>query len=136
MAKVHEKNGFEYTHEKFNIFGNWIVHWKLKPKSSVHWMSYEVPTTKTKKIDVEIFLDDPINALEHYSDWFKRVSDVELARKNLEQAEKRLDKVTHPDWGGRGNNPNKDVRIVRDARENVEACIRALKHAEQLNASI
>ncbi|MBP2155747.1 hypothetical protein [Erwinia rhapontici] len=133
MAKINEKNGFEYTHERYNL-GSWVVYWKFRPQAASHWKGFSIPSGKAKKADIELFLNDPVAALRSYHEWLDRQGNVELARQNLNDAEARLARVNEPDWGGRGNNPDRDSRRVSDARDAVESAKRALEFSEKINS--
>lgn len=133
MAKMNVKNGFEYTHER-HYFGSWVIYWKFRPQGASHWKDFNIPSGNAKKSDIELFLNDPAAALRSYEEWLDGVGNVELARQSLNDAEARLARVNEPDWGGRGNNPDKDSRRARDAREAVESARRALEFSEKINS--
>ncbi len=115
MAKIHCKNGFEYTHEKY-FFDCWVYYWKFRPIGKEIWIGYSLPTGKVKKIDIERLLDSPLDAIALYEDSVKRQSDIAAAKQNLENAKRQLAQVEDPDWGGRGNNPDKDSKTISHAR--------------------
>lgn len=133
MAKVHTKNGFEYTHEVHN-FGSWVHIWSFRPEGRLHWKTFSIPSGTAKKSDIELFLKDPAFAHKDYEEWIERVGNIDLAKEYLIAAQRHLEHVSHPDWGGRGNNPNREVRIVRQARDAVDSASRALEYAEKINS--
>ncbi|ELX8408494.1 hypothetical protein [Klebsiella oxytoca] len=137
--KIHEVNGLEFTHERYNFNGQWIYHWYFKPIGQSEWCPYSLPTGKTKKSDVENFLTNGKEANSHYQAWLKDASDVEGAERNLLSAQKAFERISSPEWGGRGNNPNKDVRRVQQARDTLESAKAKLEKAkilrERLNSN-
>lgn len=133
MAKLNVKNGFEYTHER-HFFGSWVYYWYVRPQNSAHWMPFSILSGSAKKVDVEDFLENNQQASRSYSEWLARAGNIDLAQKNLEAAESRLARISEPDWGGRGNNPNKDVRIIKDAHAAVDSARNALSLAQKINS--
>lgn len=133
MAKKHLKNGFEYFHER-HFFGSWVHYWYLRPQGLINWMPFNTPIGTAKKVDVENFLNNKEEADKSYKEWLDRVGDIELAKKNLRDAESHLARISEPDWGGRGNNPDRDVRITKRARADVDCARRALSFAEKINS--
>lgn len=115
MTIIHCKNGFEYTHTK-HFFDCWIYYWKFRPTGKEIWIGYSLPIGKVKKIDIQRLLDSPFDARALYEDSVKRQSDIAAAEQNLENAESKLTRVEDPNWGGRGNNPDKDSKTISHAR--------------------
>ncbi|MBX9489978.1 hypothetical protein J8Z82_20940 [Yersinia enterocolitica] len=128
MAKIHCKNGFEYTHEKY-LFAYWVYSWKFRPIGKEIWIVYSLPLGKVKKIDIERLLDSPLDAIALYEDSVKRQSDIAAAEQNLEIAKRQLAKVEDPNWGGRGNNPDKDSKTISHARDQLVSAKNRLETA-------
>ncbi|WP_117146171.1 hypothetical protein, partial [Klebsiella pneumoniae] len=94
---------------------------------------------KTRKSDIENFLKNCEEATKFYLEWLRNASDVEGAERYLLSAKQAWERISSPDWGGRGNNPNKDARRVQQARETLESAKVKLKKAkilrERLNSN-
>ncbi|AZF92926.1 MAG: hypothetical protein [Phage NG54] len=131
--KEHHLNGFIYTHDRFNFDGKWVHFWSFRPEDKDIWCPYSQPDRNTKKDDVIIFLRDPVKADEYYRKWLDSASDVKSAEHRLEIAKARYVKVSDPEWGGRGNNPDKDQRTVKYAREELKMAERVLEDAKSLS---
>lgn len=82
------------------------------------------------------FLKNPEDSAAHYKSWFETVSDVENAELNLSRAQAHLERVSDPEWGGRGNNPDKDARIKRQALDDVDSALRKLEKAKRIRQQI
>ncbi|MDY4387885.1 hypothetical protein [Pectobacterium aroidearum] len=136
MGREHYKNGFNYTHDRFNFGGQWVVYWRFKPQNSEIWCPFFIPSGKQKKADLEQLLKDINAATEYYDSWLKKASDVEAAQNEVRHSQEHYDRVSDPSWGGRGNNPNRDVRIIRDARLRLDDALRALEKAMSLRAKL
>lgn len=136
QQKVHVKNGFEYTHDLFNFDGRWIRDWKFRPLSSQEWCPFYLSDKDAKKLDVENLLKNESEALAFYSSWLAKASDVATAEKRLSDAKKHYERVSDPEWGGRGNNPNSDARTVSQARSELENAERGLVSAKALRERI
>ncbi|MGJ5822069.1 hypothetical protein ACSBQS_05450 [Serratia sp. H402Y] len=133
MRNISVKNGFEYYCEKHN-FGVWVHYWYYRPQGKDEWINFYLPVTlgRAKKQDLLDFLDNPAEALKKYDERIAYLSDVEEARREIERCKATLDRVTHPDWGGRGNNPDKDARRIRDARSAYSSAEDRLEYAIKL----
>lgn len=129
---VHVKNGFEYTHELFNFDGRWVRDWKFRPLDSQEWCPFNLSDRDAKKADIESLLKSESAALAKYSEWLTNASDVEAAEKRLSHAQKNWERVSDPEWGGRGNNPNSDARNIRHARDELDGAKRGLESAKSL----
>ncbi|MFT1010952.1 hypothetical protein [Enterobacter hormaechei] len=127
--KIELLNGFEYTHERHNLVGTWVYYWYFKPSGNPVWCPFSLPIGNAKKADMVSLLKDPESATAYYKDWLERASDVEAAQLRLSQAHSHLERISQPDWGGRGNNPNKDARITRQAHDNFNRARRELESA-------
>lgn len=136
MRKIHSKNGFEFVCDK-HFFGEWVYDWSYRPIGKTEWISFNLPLARAKKQDLVDFLGDRDNALKTYEEKIIYLSDVERAKKDLEMCQSRLEKFEAPDWGGRGNNPDKDQRRIRDARMDVssekDSLARAISLRERLS---
>ncbi|EPB4501062.1 hypothetical protein [Yersinia enterocolitica] len=131
MAKIHCKNGFEYTHEKY-FFDCWVYYWKFRPIGKEIWIEYSLPLGKVKKADIECLLDSPVDANTLYEDSVKSRSDIAAAEQNLEDAKRQLASVEDPNWGGRGNNPDREQKIIQRARSQLETAKQNLATAIRL----
>lgn len=120
QQKVHAKNGFEYTHDLFKLDGRWVRDWKFRPSNSQEWCPFYLPDKDAKKSDVENLLKIESEASAFYSSWLARASDVTAAEQRLSDARKHWERVSDPEWGGRGNNPNSDARTIRQARSELD----------------
>lgn len=127
--KIHQLKGFEYTHERLNPDGIWVYYWYFKPSGTPLWCSFSLPIGNAKKADMVSFLKDPESATAYYNAWLERASDVEAAELRLSQAHSHLERISQSDWGGRGNNPNKDARITRQAHDDFNRAKRELESA-------
>ncbi|POU03518.1 hypothetical protein C3369_06750 [Escherichia sp. ESNIH1] len=127
--KIELLNGFEYTHERHNFGGTWVYYWHFKPVDQPAWCPFSLPTVNVKKADMVSLLRDPDSATTFYKDWLERASDVEAAERRLSQAHSHLERISAPDWGGRGNNPDKDARITRQAHDDFNRAKRELESA-------
>lgn len=137
MQKIHQMNGFEFTHERFISNGQWVFIWNFRPIGQNEWCYYSQPLGKTKKADVVKFLENKESAIIYYQDWLKRASDVEAAEIQLKQARESWERISHPDWGGlRGNNPNSDARRLKQARSELDSAERGLESAKALRARL
>lgn len=87
---------------------------------------------QNKKADVECFIKCKTEAMEHYNCWLKNASDVAAAEERLVRAQNTWHRVSDPNWGGSGNNPNRDSRITRQAKESLESAERGLVSAKEL----
>ncbi|KHT34398.1 hypothetical protein [Pectobacterium carotovorum] len=132
MQKVHQLNGFEFSHDRFNLDGQWIFSWYFRPTGKHEWCYYSLPSGKTKKSDVIKLLEDNETASAYYQDWLDGASDVEAAELRLSRARDAWTRISHPDWGGRGNNPNSDALRVKQARYELENAERGLESAKAL----
>lgn len=130
MQKTHQLNGFDFTHDRRSFDGVWVFYWYFRPTEKTEWCPFSLPTGKTRKADMEAFLRNSGAASDHYEKWIERASDVEAAERELHSALEHLKRVSDPEWGGNGNNPNKDVRIVRQAHSDVDSAKRALESAK------
>ncbi|TKU47867.1 hypothetical protein FDW94_07280 [Citrobacter sp. wls757] len=127
--KIHQLNGFEFTHDRFNLNGQWIYSWYFRPVGKTEWCYYSRHLGKTKKEDVIKLLKEKEDADSFYQEWLDRASDVDAAERRLNIARDDWARVSHPDWGGRGNNPNSDARRIRQAKDELDSAERALKSA-------
>ncbi len=134
--KIHRLNGFDYTHERLNFNGTWVFNWRFKPVDMSEWCPFSLPLGKTKKTDMESFLRSKEDATHHYQAWLKDACNVEEAERRLSDAKKKVERISSPDWGGRGNNPNKDSRITRQARSELDSAERNLVRAQELREKL
>lgn len=135
--KTHQLNGFEFTHERFNLNGQWIYSWYFRPIGQTEWCYYSRPFGKTKKEDVIKLLKEKEDADSFYQSWLDRASDVDAAERRLNSARESWERISHPDWGGlRGNNPNSDARRVKQARSELDSAERGLESAKALRARL
>ncbi|WP_414945924.1 hypothetical protein [Serratia marcescens] len=134
MRNIQSKNGFEFYHTRDNIVG-WTHYWRYRPIGKDEWIIFNLPPPalrRAKKQDLLDFLDNPTEALKKYDEEIAYRSDVDGARREMERCKATLERVTHPDWGGRGNNPDKDDRRIRDARSAYSSAEDRLKYAIEL----
>lgn len=134
--KIEQLNGFEFTHERHNFGGTWSYFWYFKPGDQPFWCPFSLPTGNARKADMVSFLRDPDSATAYYKDWLERASDVEAAELRLSQAHSHLERISDPGWGGKGNNPNKDARINRQARDNYDRAERELENAKRIRQQL
>lgn len=134
--KIEQLNGFEYTHERHNFGGQWVYFWRFKPVEQPVWCPFDLPTGKAVKADIVSLLKDPESAGVYYKSWLARASDVEAAELRLSQAKDHLRRISEPDWGGSGNNPNRDMRITRQAHSDFESAERGLESAKRIRQQI
>ena len=138
-SKVHSKNGFEYKCKR-SFYGSWNVEWLFKPEDAVIFIHYFCDSYKTIKKDIEKFLLHPIKAKEYYFHKLTQLSDVEAARKELEEANKNYNKVNSPDFDLGGSNPNKEERVRKKATIRLHSAEnkleRAIKYSEILKGSL
>ncbi|HGY9581403.1 TPA: hypothetical protein ACOJPN_005132 [Vibrio harveyi] len=135
MSKIHTKNGFHYKHTKSCYGGVWSHTWYIKPVESEIFLGYtNTDTFKTLKADVENFLSNPQKAREYYFADLARKSDVELALKQLADAEARYERVHSPDFDIKGNNPNAETRARRNAESQLFSARAALEQAQRFKA--
>lgn len=134
--KINQLNGFDFTHERHNFGGVWVFNWSFKPIEMNEWCPFSLPTGKTKKADMEGLLHDREAATAYYVVWLERASNVEAAERRLNFALEKLKRVSDPEWGGRGNNPDKDARIVRQVHYEVDAAETELSSAKALKARL
>lgn len=132
MSKVHTKNGFDYKHAKSCYGGVWNHTWYIKPVESEIFLVYtNTESFKTLKADVEKILSNPQKAREYYFSDLARKSDVEFALKQLAYAEARYERVNSPDFDVKGNNPNADTRVRRNAESQLYSARVALEQAQK-----
>ncbi|MEZ8851919.1 hypothetical protein AB6E22_12605 [Vibrio cyclitrophicus] len=130
MSKIHIKNGFNYKHTKSCYGGVWNYTWYIKPIESDIFLVYtNIEKTKTLKADVEEFLSKPDKARKYYFADLERKCDVEFARKQLDDAEARYERVNSPDFDIKGNNPNAESRARRNAESQLYSARSSLEQA-------
>lgn len=134
--KIERLNGFEYFYERHNYGGTWVYYWYFRPEGKTEWCNFYLPTGKAKKADMISFLKSPEDAAFRYKSWFETVSDVENAELVLSRARAHLERISDPNWGGSGNNPNKDARRTRQALDDVESAVRGLEKAKRIRQQI
>ncbi|EMG7853832.1 hypothetical protein BvCmsA138A_04215 [Escherichia coli] len=134
--KLEQLNGFEYTHERHNFNGQWVFFWRFKPIDQPVWCPFTLPSGNAKKADVISLLTDKESAANHYKVWLDRASDVEAAQLRLSRARSHLERISDPNWGGSGSNPDKDARITRQARSEMEFAERDLESAIRIREQI
>ncbi len=136
---IHKLNGLEFTRERDFINGQWVYSWYFRPLEQSEWCPFSLPTGKTRKSDIENFLKNCEEATKFYLEWLRNASDVEGAERYLLSAKQAWERISSPDWGGRGSNPNKDARRVQQARETLESAKVKLEKAkilrERLNSN-
>ena len=134
--KIERLNGFEYHYEKIQLGGAWVYYWYFRPEGQTEWCNFYLPTGKAKKADMISFLKNPEDAAARYKSWFETVSDVENAELILSRASSHLERISDPNWGGSGSNPNKDARRTRQALDDVENALRGLEKAKRIRQQI
>lgn len=134
--KTEQLNGFEYTHDRHNFGGQWVYLWRFKPVEQPVWCPFDLPMGKAKKADMVSLLRDPESAGVYYKTWLARASDVEAAELFLSRARSHLERISDPNWGGSGSNPNKDARMTRQAHADVESAERGLESAKRIRQQI
>ncbi|EPG9146761.1 hypothetical protein NPH96_004322 [Klebsiella variicola] len=134
--KIERLNGFEYHYEKHQLGGSWVYYWYFRPVGQNEWCNFYLPTGNAKKADMISFLKNPEDSAARYKSWFETVSNVENAELNLSRARAQLERVSDPDWGGRGNNPDKDARRKRQALYDVDCALRKLEKAKRIRQQI
>ncbi|ELO3239295.1 MULTISPECIES: hypothetical protein [Enterobacteriaceae] len=134
--KIEQINGFEYTHERHNFNGQWVFLWRFKPVGQPVWCPFILPVGNAKKADVVRLLRNSEAADIHYKTWLERASDVENAELELSRARAHLERISDPDWGGSGSNPDKDARMTRQAHSDVESAARNLENAIRIRSQI
>ncbi|EMR0588734.1 MULTISPECIES: hypothetical protein [Citrobacter] len=134
--KIEQLNGFEYTHERHNFGGQWVFLWRFKPVDQPVWCPFSLPTGNAKKADMVNLLSNPESAVVHYRGWLEKASDVEGAELRLSRARVHFERISDPNWGGSGSNPNKDARMTRQARDDLENAERGLESAKRIRQQI
>jgi hypothetical protein len=137
MSKIHTKNDFHYKHTKSFYGGVWSHTWFIKPVESDIFLAYtNTEIVKTLKADVEQFLSNPQKARQYYFTDLAKKSDVELALKQLAVAKARYERINSPDFDVRGNNPNAESRVRRDAEDQLYSAKVALEQAQKYKAAL
>lgn len=114
MGKLRVKNGFEYRCERY-FFSQWVVVWRFRPQGEEIFIEYYCDSGKTTMTEMEALLLSPSKAADHYRNRLQYLSDVDVARLELKKAEARFASVNSPDFDLRGNNPNREARVKKDA---------------------
>lgn len=130
MSKINVKNGFEYYFIRSCYCGNWHFNWYFRPIGEDEFINLHCGEAKTCKKDVESLLSSQAKASEYYFQRLQKLSDMEAAKVALEEAKERYLKVAAPDFGGRGNNPNRDIQTRKDAEARLAAAEHQLNTAE------
>ncbi len=136
MSKIHVKNGFEYYCSRNCYCGIWQVYWYFRPIGEGEFINVQCGEVKTCKKDVESLISSHTKAAEYYFQRLQKLSDIEAAKAALEEAQQRYLKVTAPDFGGRGNNPNRDERIQKNVKAHLAAMENQLKTAEYYSHAV
>ncbi|HEI8452092.1 TPA: hypothetical protein SLE35_001865 [Morganella morganii] len=132
LQKEHSLNGFVFTHDLNSFGGRWVRDWYFKPKDAKEWCPYYLPSVTVKKNDVVEFLKKKEEANDYYKKWLLSASDVEAAERRLQLAQQRVEKVTDPNWDCKGNNPNKESRIIKKAMSELNSAKSSLERAKAL----
>ncbi|QIC15382.1 hypothetical protein G3341_06515 [Providencia vermicola] len=132
LQREHSLNGFIFTHNLNSFGGRWVREWYFKPKDAKEWCPYYLPSVTVKKNDVVEFLKNTEEAKNYYDTWLLSASDIEAAERRLQLAQQRVEKVTDPNWDYRGNNPNKESRIIKNAISELSSAKVFLENAKAL----
>lgn len=111
MSKIHFKNGFEYYCSSFA----WRVDWYFRPVGDASFIPVNCGELKTCKKDVEELLSSHVKASQYYNQKLLELSDLESAYTALSEALEKCNKVSAPNFGGTGSNPNRDERARKNA---------------------
>lgn len=137
MEKAHIKNGFHYKHKRSYYCGVWSYTWSIKPIEYDIFIVYTNPESfKTLKVDVERLLSNPSEAREYYLCSLKLKSDVESARQELSDADAHYERVQSPDFDIKGNNPNAESRVRRNAASRLSSARDGLEQALRYKAML
>ncbi|MBP6120771.1 MULTISPECIES: hypothetical protein [Providencia] len=132
LQKEHSLNGFVFTHDLTNFDGMWVRDWYFKPKDAKEWCLYYLSSMTVRKNDVVEFLKKTEEAKNYYDKWLLSASDIEAAERRLQLAQQRVEKVTDPNWDCRGNNPNKESRMIKNAMSELSSAKTSLENAKAL----
>ncbi|EPL6456383.1 hypothetical protein N0G65_003568 [Providencia rettgeri] len=132
LQREHSLNGFIFTHNLNSFGGRWVRDWYFKPKDAKEWCPYYLTSVTVKKNDVVEFLKNTEEAKNYYDKWLLSASDVEAAERRLRLAQQQVEKVTDSNWDCRGNNPNKESKIIKDAISELSSAKVFLENAKAL----
>lgn len=137
VAKLHERGGFNYKGERRFFDGRWLWTWYFRPAGCELFVQYHLlGGVKTRKADVEFFIDQGETATSYYEETLAKQGDVAAAKDALAVAKAQYERTRQPDYdpGGRTNNPGKVSRVIKANFRLVPDAEARLQYAQKIAA--